>query len=181
MKILILDPSIHNVGWTLLDTKKKTMRKAWKFGTFKLEGNNFLAKLTHLRDLIDEKIGPFDILIGEKPAFFSSERGQIAAHMNYTIDLAAVIFWIAGWYHMDHRHFFAITANQWKGSVSKDITARRFFKQFPKIKPTSIDEHAIDAAMLGHFWLTTMASHLHRSVLPVSREKLELLAGCPVW
>lgn len=110
---------------------------------------------------IDELGLKFDFLITEKPAFFASERGQVAAHQNYTIDLAAIAFYVAGWFRMDHRHHYSITATQWKGTVSKAITARKFFKQWPKVDSASLDDHAIDAIMLHRFWLTDYARRLH--------------------
>lgn len=163
MKALCLDPSVNNCGWATFkielcqakDTQKKTL--AWKWGTLHPRGRNLEEKMYDLLQQVEETVGPVDFLITEKPTFFSSERGQIAAHQSYTIDLAAVSYYIAGWLHMDHRHHFAITANQWKGSVPKAITARRFFKSFPKVDPKSLSEHAIDAAMLMRFWLENFA------------------------
>lgn len=178
MRSLSLDPSVHNVGWSLVNPGKSTREKAWRWGTFKLEGNSLEMKLIHLRDQIIETVGEFEFLITEKPAFFSSERGQIAAHMNYTINLAAVNYYIAGWFHMDHRHHFAITANQWKGSVPKAVTARRFlryFEHFSKAKLASIDEHGIDAVMLHYFWLHTTAAYLPYYSLDLDAIKARLI------
>lgn len=173
---LSIDPSIHNVGWSTANSEAKMSKKAWRWGTFKLTGSSLEMKLIDLRDQINSEIGPFDFLVTEKPAFFSSERGQIAAHMNYTIDLAAVNYYIAGWFHMDHRHHFAITANQWKGSVEKKVTARRFFRAFKKIKPKAveaIDEHGIDSVMLHKFWLENVASNLPKGIYPLDYKEIK--------
>lgn len=151
MTLLSIDPSVHNVGWALFNTKAKQQETAWQFGTWHPQGFNLEMKITDLVQTIEDQIGTFDFLCTERPAFFSSERGQIAAHMNYTIDLAAINYYLAAWFHKDHRHHFAITANQWKGTVNKTITARRFFRSFPHVKPMQLDEHAIDAIMLGRF------------------------------
>lgn len=126
--------------------------------------------------LLSEGVEKLDFMITERPAFFSSERGQVAAHQNYTIDLAAIAFYVAGWYHMDHRRHFAITANQWKGSVPKEVTARRFFRDFPHAKAGELSEHAIDAMMLHRFWLTEYAVHSRLAVRGSSPEALQLLA-----
>jgi hypothetical protein len=154
---LSLDPSVNHVGWSTFNNRALTRKRAWKWGTIELEGRNFEARCMHLIHEIQGELPPFDFLITEKPAFYSSERGKIAARMNYTIDLAAVAFYVAGWFHMDHRHHFAITATTWKGSVSKEITARKFFKNFPGVKPSTLDEHAIDAVMLHRYWLQYLA------------------------
>lgn len=151
MTLLSIDPSVHNVGWALFNTKAKNQATAWQFGTWHPTGFNLEMKITDVIQTIDSQIGEFDFLCTERPAFFSSERGQIAAHMNYTIDLAYINGYLAGWFRKDHRRHFGITANQWKGTINKTITGRRFFRSFPHVKPSSLDEHAIDAIMLARF------------------------------
>lgn len=153
MRILSLDPSVNNLGWALLRTKIPEKRKAWKFGMIKPEGMNYQMKLTDIIQKIDSQIGKFDILISEWPAFFQNERGNIAAHQNYTIDLAGIAMYVAGWYHMDHRHHFPLTPSTWKGSVPKFITERKFFRVFGK-DSIRVNEHMVDAAMLLHYWLS---------------------------
>lgn len=156
MILLTLDPSKNDVGYSVFNTAAKKPQAVWRWGTWKLEGHNLEMRMFDLVQKIAEDIGHFDYLCTERPAFFSSERGQIAAHMNYTIDLAAISFYVAGWYHMDHRTHFAITANQWKGTVKKAITARRFFRRFPNAEVRGITDHAIDATMLGVFCIETV-------------------------
>lgn len=112
-----------------------------------------------------------EFLVTEKPAFFSSERGQIAAHMNYTIDLAAINYFIAGWFRYDHRHHFAITANQWKGSIDKAITAKRFFRDFPWVSPTTLSEHAIDSIMMHRFAIQQFISRAPQALIGSSPEE----------
>lgn len=155
MKILILDPSINDVGWAVWNSKAKNRLKAWKWGTIKLSGINYAERLMDLIDQLDTLLpNGFDILVTEWPAFYSSQKGHIAAHQNYTIDLAGICFWVAGWYRMDHRHHFPMTAKMWKGSVPKLVTQRKFLRTFGK-QARSMSEHAIDATMMGHYWLTT--------------------------
>lgn len=175
MRSLSLDPSIENVGWSLFDSTRPTRDQAWEWGTFKLEGGNLETRITHLIQLIQLEIGEFDFLITEKPAFFSSERGQIAAHQNYTIDLAAIAFYVAGWFHKDHRYHQAITASAWKGSVPKAVTSRKFFRCWPKIVEGSLSEHAIDATMLHYFWLTNFAQAKPPSLIGNLQEYLPKL------
>lgn len=163
MRFLALDPSVNNVGWTLFDSKKPAM-KMWRWGTFNLEGFNRTQRICDLRGMIDLTIkGGFDHLVGEYPTFFSSEKGQIAAHKSYTIDLAYVLGYIAGWYQKDHRTFHPITAIEWKGAVKKEVTARKFFRIF-KVPLYTLSEHAIDSTMmLRHFLLTGEAIRLFRA------------------
>lgn len=175
MKVLCLDSSVNNVGWCVFDgteLKRHALKggvinkafalnakmKAWTWGTFMLEGSSKSMRFLDLVQQIIAVIGnDFDYLITEQPAFYSSEKGQVAARMNYTIDLASCNYFVAGWFHMTHREHFPITAITWKGSVSKAVTTKKFLRTFPKIRLNKITEHAIDATMLLHYWLSTFA------------------------
>ncbi len=180
MRILSLDPSVNNVGWALCNEQKPNKKKAWKYGTLKLSGSSLEMRIMDMCQQLEELVseggeGMPEFLVTEKPAFFSSERGQVAAHMNYTIDLAAVNYFFAGWYHYDHRHHFAITANQWKGSVAKVVTARRFFRDFPHVNPLTMSEHAIDAVMMCRFTIEHFLCYLPQGVLCSSPAKWQSL------
>lgn len=175
MRILMIDPSKNNVGWATLNTGCKKRERAWKWGTWHPQGHNLQMRMVDLAQTIEAEIPEFDFLITEKPMFFSSERGQVAAHQNYTIDLAAISYFIAGWFKMDHRRHFPITANQWKGQVTKEITARRFFAAFPKIEKGSLSEHAIDAVMLGRWTIENYFFDLPPALLGSSPESLRSL------
>lgn len=156
MRVLSLDPSVNTTGWAIYSPLQKTRKRAWQWGTIKMEGYSLEMRIMSLCQSLDQlacpeggKAEPFpEFLVTEKPTFFSSERGQVAAHMNYTINLAAINYFVAGWFRIDHRHHFAITATQWKGAISKVVTAKRFFREFPKVEPLSLSEHAVDAVML---------------------------------
>ena len=152
MKILSLDVSVNNVGWAVFDTKKQGKEK-WSWGTYTLEGFNYDMRLTDLKDrIIEEGHKDAEHLVIEWPMFYQSTKGMIAAHNNYTIDLAGVCMYIAGWLRLDHRHYHRITASKWKGQVPKAITARKFFKHFG-IPLGKVSEHAIDATMMLKFFI----------------------------
>lgn len=176
MRSLAIDPSVNNVGWSIYDPKASTKKKAWKWGTIKVEGSNLQMKIMDLAQTLESLArsegGEMpEFFISEQPAFFSSERGQIAAHMNYTIDLAAINYFIAGWFKYDHRRHLAITANQWKGNISKAITARRFFREFPKVDPMTLSEHTIDSIMMHRFAIQSFIIHLPRALRDSSPEE----------
>lgn len=161
MKVLALDPSVNNVGWSTFTVPKRkdsrfTRLKAWKWGTWQPEGGSLEMRMMDLCHTIDREIDGFDYLITERPAFYNNERGTIAARLNYTIDLGSINFFVAGWFHMDHRRHFSITATQWKGSVDKVITLRHFFRCFGE-KHKNLTDHAVDATMLLRFWLQSYA------------------------
>jgi len=149
VKLLSLDVSVNNVGWATYDTETKK----WAWGCWTLCGYNYSMKLTDLKDrIIEEGHKDVDHLIVEWPMFYQSTKGMIAAHNNYTIDLAGVCMYIAGWLQLDHRHFHLITASKWKGQVPKAITARKFFRHFG-ISVGKVVEHAIDATMMLKFFI----------------------------
>lgn len=153
MKLLALDPSINFVGWCCFNSVKKEETKRWSWGTIRLEGSNYQMRLMMLIQEIEE-LGLLDCahLIGEWPTFFAGEKGHIAAHQNYTIDLAGVVAYLAGSMGLDHRHWHLSTATTWKGSVPKTVTQKKFLRIFGK-RFIDVSEHAIDATMLMHWWL----------------------------
>lgn len=174
MKFLSIDPSVNNTGWATFDTtplevpgierslgethsRNKVIAKCWRWGTWYPDGGSLEMRILDLCSCINEDIGEFDHLIIEKPAFFSSEKGMIAARQNYTIDLAAITYYIGGWFRLMHRQFHPVTAIQWKGNVSKDITKRKFFRKFSNVNTKTTTEHSIDATMLLHWWLESYA------------------------
>lgn len=154
MKVLAIDPSVNFVGWTLFDSKKKGKpTRQWKWGTIRVEGHNYQMKLVMLLQTLGE-LGLLDVdhLVTEWPTFFSSEKGQMAAHQNYTIDLGGVCAFLAGSMGLDHRRWHLLTATAWKGSVSKYVTGRKFFRVF-RIDPNHLSEHEIDSTMMLRYWL----------------------------
>lgn len=187
MRVLSIDPSVNHVGWTVFDTKHEQVevfrlalkggvkgkapknklaefalnakQAAWTWGTFELEGSSLMMRIVDLLQQINAVHDGFnfDYLITEKPAFFDNQRGIIAARQNYTIDLAYINGMVGGWMHMDHRKHHTITAITWKGSVSKEVTGKHFFRCFPG-RTKGISEHSIDSTMLLHYWLQTWAS-----------------------
>lgn len=195
MRLLALDPSVNDVGWATFDTseikvghqyllknidrlRKIAIRQVWKWGTWHLEGTSLEMRQLDLVQTIIANIGPFDILIGEKPSFFDNARGHIASRQNYTIDLAAVLNYVAGWFHKDHRNYFPINVMAWKGNVPKMVTARQFFRIFgykERIPPAGLTDHAIDATMLLHYWLKTYGLHSRLIAQDIGPELLKLL------
>lgn len=143
-KILSLDVSVNTVGFATLQIPDQ----AWTWGSWKLEGYNFLQRCADLRAYIQQSgNADFTDLIIEWPTFYDNERGHVAAKQNYTINLAGIAMYIAGFFHLPVDRIELITAPQWKGSANKRITARRFFRNFGE-DALHVDNHAVDAVML---------------------------------
>lgn len=145
MKILGLDPSIKTVGWsvaTITDIEAK-----FEWGMWPLSGLNFLMRCADLRDYIISDIGEFDEMVIEWPMFYDSEKGHVAARQGDTINLAGVGMYVAGYFHLPHQKIHLYTAPDWKGTVPKQVTGRRFFQQFG-VNYLQVDNNAVDATMM---------------------------------
>lgn len=161
MKIVSIDPSIHHVGWAVVDGLKRdkdgvwdNSKADWKWGHWDIGSNSLTYKL---REIVDWMIVEFDgldpeedWLVLEWPAFFGSAKGQVAAKQGYTINLAAVDAYIAGFFRIPPQNFHLVTATEWKGNIPKEITRMRFFKALGQPQIYKVNHNAIDAVMLLH-------------------------------
>ncbi len=147
VKILSLDLSVNQVGFATLQISPEGDQQ-WNWGSWELSGYNFLQRCDDLRAYIQQsENADFTHLILEWPTFYGSEKGQIAAKQNYTINLAGIAMYIAGFFHLHIDNIELVTAPQWKGSADKRITARRFFRVFGE-DALQVDNHAVDAVMM---------------------------------
>lgn len=148
IKILAIDPSINNVGWAYcVCASKDDPDMLWRWGQINTTVPSYIGRCREIAINLEVEVGKPDILVMEWPAFHESAKGHIAAKRGYTIDLAGVCGYLAGWWKLNKVQTFLLTAVQWKGSVSKDITARKFFRRF-KINPVKLSDHTVDAAMI---------------------------------
>lgn len=161
MKILAIDPSVMNrAGWATvhlewensetlpLAKRGKLTREDWSWGFWEINGMNFQMRCSDLKDWIEQDgLSNFDSLVCEWPMFYSNARGQIAAQQGYTVNLAGIAMFIAGWFRVDFRKLFLYTAPNWKGTVKKAVTQRRFFRLFG-LNDQSVDHNAVDACMM---------------------------------
>jgi hypothetical protein len=146
MIILSIDPSVANrTGWATYATEAGT----FNWGYWTLDGMNFKVRC---RDLIhrmndEHGIDGWEELVAEWPMYYNNESGRIAAQQGYTINLAGLIMHTVGWFQLPAAKVHLYTAPQWKGSVPKQVTQRRFFKMFD-IDPRSLEHDTIDAIMM---------------------------------
>lgn len=160
MRYLAIDPSVMNrAGWATLDVERdangKLTKEDWHWGCWEINGMNFKMRCTDLKDYIERDIGHFDMLIGEWPCFYAGQKGEIAARQGWTINLAGILMYVAGWFQVGHKKLQLFTAPEWKGTVPKQVTARRFYKLFG-INSMNVDHNAIDATMLLYFYSQKM-------------------------
>lgn len=151
--ILSIDPSVNDTGWAVLVLKGEGVNQSreWKWGLIKPDGFNYVHKLFDIVAMLQLQTGfdEFDELVAEWPQFFNSGRGHVAAAQSYTINLAGICAFVAGRLQLESGQVFFRTAVDWKGSVSKAITMRRFLKHFGKTY-YQVDHNTVDAIMLLH-------------------------------
>lgn len=171
LRVLAIDPSTNDVGWCFFTrdiVKSEALvpgslvaneyETGWQWGVCHLSGWNLLQRCKDLVHQLYEQDLPLEELthlIIEWPMFYESTKGQIAAQEGYTINLAAVGCYLAGWLRIDVDQIELITAPKWKGNASKNMTARRFFRKFNLDPLQQVDHNAVDATML----LYQRASH----------------------
>ncbi len=158
MKIVSLDPSINETGWACLKGMERKDDRVWddtnsdwSWGVFKLKGISLSYKL---KELVEYMIMEFDgldeedWLVVEWPQYFNQPRGQVSIMQGHLFNLAAIDTYVAGYFRLPPQNWFPITAPNWKGSVSKEITRRRFFKAMGLPQIYKVNHNAVDAVMM---------------------------------
>lgn len=158
MKILAIDPSVNEVGWAYVeglvhdDDGWHDENANWKWGHWKIESNSLTFKLKEITEWIILEAGGLDHcsdwLVAEWPAYFDGMKGHVSAKMGHTINLAAVDAYIAGYFRLPWQNIHLITATEWKGNVSKEITRMRFFRHMGIKQIYKVNHNAVDAVMM---------------------------------
>lgn len=160
MKIFALDPSIRDVGWAVIEKLYRDKndvicaeKSEWRYGNWELSAHSFSAKLQEIAEYIIMEVDGInesegDWMLLEWPAYFGSQKGQVSAQMGHTLNLAGIDGYVAGYFRLPWQSIHFITANQWKGSVSKEITRMRFFRVMGEKQIYKINHNAVDAVML---------------------------------
>lgn len=144
MITLAIDPSAaQRAGWATFNS----FNDEWKWGHFDIEGLNFKVRCVNLVNAIGATCPYFDQLVCEWPMYYAGERGQIAAQQNWTINLAGIAMYVVGRFDIRPKDLFLYTAPEWKGTVPKVVTARRFLKLFGE-EYSRTDHNTIDAIMM---------------------------------
>jgi hypothetical protein len=163
--LLAIDPSINNLGYAMFDmghgagNQYDLTSGAWIYGLIHPKGKYIQHKwrdtFRQLLDRLDKRPTHF---ASEWPTFFTGQRGMIAAQMGYTIDLAGIVGYLAGRFAVRADWIALWTPQQWKGSVPKHITERKFVRLFgdgaKKAIRRGISNDEIDAVMIAEFWLS---------------------------
>lgn len=166
VQIFSLDPSINRVGWARIANLQRDEEGVWNadeakwdWGYWDLSSQSLSFKAKELVDFMSitfEEVNPErDILIAEYPQYFDQMRGQIAAKEGHTQNLAALDFYVFGYFRFPWNHFFPVFPSQWKGNLKKDITRMRFFREIGVPRHYRLDHNTVDAAMMLLWWCKT--------------------------
>ena len=158
MKIVAIDPSVNDVGWAVVegiehdDDGWHDENANWRWGHWKIQSNSLTFKWKEITEWMILEFGGLDYeedwLVVEWPAYFDSMKGHTAAKQGHTINLAGIDGYLAGYFRLPWQNIHLVTAVQWKGSVSKEITRRRFFRHMGIKQLYQINHNAVDAVMM---------------------------------
>lgn len=158
MKIVAIDPSVNEVGWAVVENIYNdengwhTEEANWRWGHWKIASNSLTFKWKEITEWMIIEFGGLDHsedwVVMEWPVYFDGMRGHASAKMGHTINLASVVAYIAGYFRLPWRNVHLLTATQWKGSVSKEITRMRFFRHMGIKQIYKVNHNAVDAVMM---------------------------------
>jgi len=150
-----LDPSTRRLGWSFYlaggqdEDFDALMSPSWKFGSFCPDGDGLQTKLKQVQNFFRACYNlyqPINYFVAELPSFMSSAKGQIAAQEGFTINLGIVIGIAIGCLHPSAVYLY--TPQQWKGSVTKEITHKKLLRKFIDGKDFKLNHDCIDAIMI---------------------------------
>lgn len=162
--LLAIDPSVNNVGWACYNfgggsDQYDIIGKGWSFGLVHPKGTNIQYKWRDCYTQLKDRLGsrkPTHLAI-EYPMYFESVKGKIAAQEGYTIDLASMLGFLAGRFEIKAEYITLWNPMQWKGSVPKHVTEKKFIRVFgepAKRLARELSNDVIDAIMIAEFWLS---------------------------
>jgi hypothetical protein len=164
MNLLSVDPGTHYTGYALWDKTHTTMRLL-QYGLVRANQFSWVERVQHIRFEIHERLSmtadvtTWEELVIEFPELQTGERGTNASRQGDTLKLA----FLCGALMRGATRLF--TPSQWKGQLSKQITAIRMLQYWPMLQIVQkIDYNWADAVMLG---LMTSNREVDKSTPPV--------------
>lgn len=154
MHILAIDPSVNHIGYCVWHGATG----CFDGGTIKFESHLHLhERLNQFKNDLQfiNAACPIDQLVYEEPTFMASAKGKIAAQKGYTLNLSLVCGVAVGFLDIPSSDLFSYTPNQWKGTVRKSVTEKKYIRHFGYPKPFPSD-HEIDATMMLYHHLEKM-------------------------
>jgi hypothetical protein len=143
MNLLSVDPGTHYTGYAWWDTTH-THITLLKYGLIRATGDDWKKRVYNIKQGIQENFPEFKSVVVELPEFHAGARGMNASRQGDTLMLAV----LCGALMTGSTYF--VTPSQWKGQLSKQITAIRMLQYWPELGvKQKIDYNWADAVMLG--------------------------------
>ena len=165
-KLLSIDPSLHSLGFAFYDRSLEAVGAgrynirscAWRFGCVHPKGASRQEKWRHAVRALVAEVADWRMthLVIEWPIFFATQRGRIAASRGDTLEIAGLVGYITGYYHLRADQVTLYAPLEWKGAVPKRVTLAKFERLFgcdPKTVAPHYTDDIIDAIMIAEFWL----------------------------
>lgn len=165
--LLAIDPGTRYTGYavfdftpTRADLKACGLIKARASDAFDLRSMEINSKLR--KHVLSEHEPTLCVI--EMPEYQEGNRGQKASKQGNTLVLAFLVGNLcANWHYMMARNMrekstmlplpTLVKPTQWKGQLSKQITAKRCIDTYCVGWEKKIDDNKTDAVMLGDWWL----------------------------
>jgi len=175
--LLAIDPSVRDLGWCCVNVNRldpedlynieAADREAWSYGICQMASTRQIdpelikyrweEAYIELKANLDVYNNVPTYFVSEWPTFFSSERGMIAAQLNYTVGMSSMVGYLAARLGFHPRDITLLTPQRWKGNMSKNVTKERFIKVFGKPAQRlarMLSDDVVDAIMIARLWLT---------------------------
>ena len=143
MNLLSIDPGTHYTGYAWWE-ETHTHITLFKYGLIRATEDDWNKRVETIQFKIQEHFPEFKSVVVELPEFHAGARGMNASRQGDTLMLAV----LCGALMTGSTYF--VTPSQWKGQLSKQMTAKRMLKYWPELKiKQKIDYNWADAIMLG--------------------------------
>ena len=143
MNLLSIDPGTRYTGYAWWDATH-THITLLKYGLIRATGDDWKKRVETIKFKIQEQFPEFRSVVVELPEFHAGARGMNASRQGDTLMLAV----LCGALMTGSTYF--VTPSQWKGQLSKQMTAKRMLKYWPELRIVQeIDYNWADAIMLG--------------------------------
>lgn len=100
-----------------------------------------------------EDFRPFHVVIEVPELWTGSAKSQMSAGSGDLFKQSILIGSLFGFVWRQHARAWAITAQQWKGQLSKDAVMRRIYRRLPDLERKGLRDHEADAIGMALWWV----------------------------
>ena len=147
-KLMGIDPGLSGTGYAVFSSVKDA---PLSIGVITGKGNSWEKRAISIGETLSDvagNAGVSEIWI-ELPQYYESDKGVMVAEKGDLIKLTVTVGVIIGILSQDGIEVKAVTPNEWKGQLSKELAKRRILKRLGEEACSSIKSHAWDATGIG--------------------------------